>query len=73
MPTTWPPPGRRQEKCRRGFSPVSANRTEEVDRVGRGEIPSRLSAGSSGDGGVLEDLLEDKTIPLFRVRVKPPL
>jgi hypothetical protein len=46
---------------------------EEVDRVGRGEIPSRLSAGSSGDGGVLEDLLEDKTIPLFRVRVKPPL
>ena len=46
---------------------------EEVDRAGRGEIPSRLSAGSSGDGGVLEDLLEDHTIPLFRVRVKPPL
>jgi hypothetical protein len=46
---------------------------EEVDRVGRGEIPSRLSAGSSGDGDVLEDLLEDNTIPLFRVRVKPPL
>ena len=45
---------------------------EEVDRVGRGEIPGRLSAGSSGDGGVLEDLLEDNTIPLFRVRVKPP-
>ena len=45
---------------------------EEVDRAGRGEIPSRLSAGSSGDGGVLEDLLEDNTIPLFRVRVKPP-
>jgi hypothetical protein len=45
---------------------------EEVDRVGRGEIPSRLSAGSSGDGGVLEELLEDNTIPLFRVRMKPP-
>jgi hypothetical protein len=45
---------------------------EEVDRVGRGEIPSRLSAGSGGDGGVLEELLEDNTIPLFRVRVKPP-
>jgi hypothetical protein len=45
---------------------------EEVDRVGRGEIPSRLSAGSSGEGGVLEDLLEDNTIPLFRVRMKPP-
>ena len=44
---------------------------EEVDRVGRGEIPSRLSAGSGG-GGVLEELLEDNTIPLFRVRMKPP-
>jgi hypothetical protein len=45
---------------------------EEVDRVGRGENPSRLSGGSSGDGGVLEELLEDNTIPLFRVRMKPP-
>ena len=55
--------------------PASAMRpdvVEEVDRVGRGEIPSRLSGGSSGDGGVLEELLEDNTIPLFRVRMKPP-
>ena len=54
--------------------PTSATRSdvvEEVDRVGRGEIPSRLSAGSGG-GGVLEELLEDNTIPLFRVRMKPP-
>jgi hypothetical protein len=53
-------------------SAVPPDVVEEVDRVGRGEIPSRLSAGSSGDGGVLEELLEDNTIPLFRVRMKPP-
>jgi hypothetical protein len=53
-------------------SAIAPNIVEEVDRVGRGEIPSRLSAGSSGDGGALEELLEDNTIPLFRVRMKPP-
>ena len=53
-------------------SAVPPDVVEEVDRVGRGEIPSRLSAGSGGDGGVLQELLEDNTIPLFRVRMKPP-
>jgi hypothetical protein len=47
----------------------------EADRVPRAEIPNRRR-GSDGnsfaDSGVLQDLLENKTIPLFRVTVEPP-
>ena len=76
-PTDGPAPKRPKLAEPLAPAPASTSATrsdvvEEVDRVGRGEIPSRLSAGSSGDGGVLEELLEDNTIPLFRVRVKPP-
>jgi hypothetical protein len=50
----------------------------EVDRVKQTETPNRRVAGTgplgdlSIDEGVLEELLENKTIPLFRVRVAPP-
>jgi hypothetical protein len=76
-PTDVPAPKRPKLAEPLAPAPASTSATrsdvvEEVDRVGRGEIPSRLSAGSGGDGGVLEELLEDNTIPLFRVRVKPP-
>jgi hypothetical protein len=50
----------------------------EVDRPQRTETPQRQKAGAgplgslSSDEGVLKELLENKTIPLFRVRVAPP-
>jgi hypothetical protein len=49
----------------------------EVDQVQRVETPQKREGrgplGSlSSDEGVLKELLENKTIPLFRVRVTPP-
>lgn len=47
----------------------------ETDRVERALIPQRHRGGELflvGDGGFLEELLEDSTIPLFRVTVEPP-
>jgi hypothetical protein len=52
--------------------PAAPDLVEEVDRVERGDLPYRLSGRAGDEGGILEDLLEDKTIPLFRVRMKPP-
>lgn len=52
----------------------------EIDKVGRTSIPRRGNSalgplGSIGgeEGGMLQELLENKTIPLFRVRMKSPL
>ena len=57
-----------------------ANPVEEVDKVERNPTPNRGPSllGPLGDlggeeGGVLQELLENKTIPLFRVRMKSPL
>ena len=50
----------------------------EVDRVTEPETPNRQAAGTGplgelvGEDGLLKELLENKTIPLFRVRVEPP-
>ncbi len=50
----------------------------EIDQVQRPETPNRLEAGAgplgslSADEGMLKELLENKTIPLFRVRMAPP-
>ena len=50
----------------------------DVDQVRQTETPNRRVAGSgplgslTADDGVLKELLENKTIPLFRVRVAPP-
>lgn len=48
----------------------------EADRVPRAEIANRRRGGNGppigGDGGLLQELLENKTIPLFRVTVQPP-
>ncbi len=50
----------------------------DVDRVAETPTPNRRVAGTDALGdlsfgeGVLQDLLENKTIPLFRVRVAPP-
>ena len=50
----------------------------EVDRVQKTETPNRRDAGSgplgslTAEEGLLEELLENKTIPLFRIRVAPP-
>jgi len=67
-----------------GDAPVSAGSqnlpevVREVDQAQRTEPPKRRLPGSgpldsvTGDQGVLKDLLENKTIPLFRVTVEPP-
>ena len=50
----------------------------EVDRVTEPETPNRPAAGTGplgelvGEDGLLKELLENKTIPLFRIRVEPP-
>lgn len=49
---------------------------EATDQVERTSIPNRRrgddGAPVSGEGGILEDLLENNTIPLFRLTVEPP-
>jgi hypothetical protein len=52
-----------------------ADPVAEIDQVERTEIPDRRRAKSGlqlGDNGLLQELLEDKTIPIFRVTVEPP-
>ena len=52
-----------------------ANPVAEIDQVDRTEIPDRRRAKSGleiGDSDLLQELLEDKTIPIFRVTVEPP-
>ena len=50
----------------------------DVDQVRQTETPNRRVACTgplgnlTADDGVLKELLENKTIPLFRVRVTPP-
>ena len=50
---------------------------EMQDRVARGPIPNqaRESSGEDeiGSSSFLKDLLDNQTIPLFRVTVDPPL
>jgi hypothetical protein len=56
-------------------TPVLPEITGEVDRVERHEIPNGprgTPLGSEAADGFLEELIEGKTIPLFRVTVKPP-
>jgi len=51
------------------------NPVEETDRVQRIETPNQRHGGNGiqlGGGGFLQELLEDRTIPLFRVTVEPP-
>jgi hypothetical protein len=48
---------------------------DEPDRVQRSEIPNQRhgqGGGDTGDGGILQDLIEDHTIPLFRLKMRPP-
>jgi hypothetical protein len=57
-------------------TPVLPEIAGEVDRVERREIPNGprgTPLGSEAADGFLEELIEGKTIPLFRVTVKPPL
>ena len=49
----------------------------EVDRVTEPETPNRHTTDTGPLGelvgdGLLKELLENKTIPLFRIRVEPP-
>ena len=50
----------------------------EIDQVQRSEPPQKRTPGTgplenlSGSQGMLKELLENKTIPLFRVSVPPP-
>jgi hypothetical protein len=50
----------------------------EVDRAKSNPTPTRMApdlgplSSLAGDEGLLKELLEDKTIPLFRIRVEPP-
>lgn len=50
----------------------------DVDQVRQAATPNRRAAGTgplgslTADEGVLKELLENKTIPLFRVRMAPP-
>lgn len=53
-----------------------SDQVEATDRVRRGEIPDRRrlqnGLGIGPDSGLLAELLEDQTIPLFWVTVEPP-
>lgn len=56
------------------------NPVDEIDKVGRNPTPNRgptalgpLGGIGGEEGGVLQELLEKKTIPLFRVRMRSPL
>ncbi len=58
----------------------AANQVDEVDKVRPNLTPNKGPSllGPLGDlggqeGGALQELLENKTIPLFRVRMKSPL
>lgn len=58
----------------------AANQVDEVDKVRQNPTPNKGPSllGPLGDlggqeGGALQELLENKTIPLFRVRMKSPL
>jgi hypothetical protein len=68
-------PRARDEELTAGYT--LSEQVEATDRVRRGEIPDRrrlqndLAIG--GEGGPLEQLLEDQTIMLFRVTVESPL
>lgn len=50
----------------------------EVDQVRQNPTPNRRTSGTGplddlgGSDGLIQELLENKTIPLFRVRVAPP-
>lgn len=50
----------------------------EIDQVQRSAVPQKRMPGAgpldnlSGSQGMLKELLENKTIPLFRVTVPPP-
>ena len=57
-----------------------ANPVDEIDKVEPNPTPNRgpsllgpLGGLGGEEGGVLQELLENKTIPLFRVRMKSPL
>jgi hypothetical protein len=73
-PPTVPEPG----SPRAPYAQNTPEVVREVDQVRRTGTPNRRDSGSgplgglAGDDGVLQELLEDKTIPLFRVRVEPP-
>jgi hypothetical protein len=58
-----------------GGLPIDPNALAQTDQMERSEIPKRRgeSGTSSGEGSVLEQLLEDHTIPLFRLRMDSPL
>jgi hypothetical protein len=56
-------------------TPVLPEVFEEVDRVERQDIPNGRRGtplGSQAGDGFLEELIDGKTIPLFRVTVQPP-
>jgi hypothetical protein len=56
-------------------TPVLPEVFDEVDRVERRDIPNGprgTPLGSQAGDGFLEELIEGKTIPLFRVTVQPP-
>jgi hypothetical protein len=55
--------------------PIDPNALAQTDQVERGEIPNRRRGATgidSGEGSVLEQLLEDHTIPLFRLKMDSP-
>lgn len=54
--------------------PIDPNTMAQTDQVERTEIPRQRRDGEtgSGEGSVLEQILEDHTIPLFRLRMDSP-
>ncbi|MEK0084067.1 hypothetical protein [Benzoatithermus flavus] len=55
--------------------PIDPNAVAQTDQIERTELPrQRRSEGGdgSGEGSVLEQILQDHTIPLFRVRMNSP-
>ena len=73
-----PPPPFRSVTDAPSSDELETNDVATLDQAPQTETPNRrkTSAGSletiAGDEDLLRQLLENKTIPLFRIRVEPP-
>jgi len=73
-----PPPPYRSVTGAPSADELAADGADMLDRGPQIQTPNRRKAGGgaldtfAGDDELLKRLLEDKTIPLFRIRVEPP-
>jgi hypothetical protein len=73
-----PPPPYRSVTGAPSTEELATDAAGTLDQAPQTQTPNRRRAGSgsldtfAGDDELLKQLLEDKTIPLFRIRVEPP-